>query len=254
MRTLILLGCVLWASGYAAAQTSPGPAVPAGPAADAGADAAGAGTATVEAIAAIVRGDYARAAELLQPQVANWARDMDPAAAFFLAALYENGLGVPQDEIRACALHVRTTGSSGLFASLGHSLATRAHGGPGAGLGPRLHEAGEHRLQSRLDPGELHAGLRALGRRRAVGSEAGNRGHGVLPRQAGRSGAGESDPWRHLPADCLHGAAKPRGISLATAFPRGGDVDAGERVAVEPAVVAVRGRRGRRHRRATHGR
>lgn len=120
---LILLGCVLGAPGYAAAQAVPDPPVAAGPVADAGADTAPAGSATVEAIAAIVRGDYARAAALLEPQAADWNRALDPAAAFFLATLYENGLGVPQDEMRACALHLRSQLVDDLFSRLGGALA-----------------------------------------------------------------------------------------------------------------------------------
>lgn len=80
--------------------------------------------ATGAAIEAVVRGDFGRAAELLVPMVQNWTADIDPAAAFFLAALYEEGLGVPQDEIRACALRLRGhADASGPFGRLGYALA-----------------------------------------------------------------------------------------------------------------------------------
>jgi hypothetical protein len=118
MRTLICLAVVLCAAGPAAAQTSTSTAQPATPSAGPGADAA-----TVEALAAILRGDFPRAAELLKPLVEDWSADVGPAAAFFLATLYENGLGVPHDPTRACALYARSEAGAGPLALLGRQLA-----------------------------------------------------------------------------------------------------------------------------------
>jgi hypothetical protein len=59
---------------------------------------------TSDAVSAMLRGDYARAAEILEPIVQDW-RQRDPAAAFFMATLYDTGRGGVQDPMRACALY-----------------------------------------------------------------------------------------------------------------------------------------------------
>src|SRR5262245_4176301 len=56
---------------------------------------------------AFVRGDYQRAAEALAPIIDRWPMENDQMADFLMAAMYEDGLGVSQDYIRACALYVR---------------------------------------------------------------------------------------------------------------------------------------------------
>jgi hypothetical protein len=114
MRACILLAVILQSS-LALAQV--GTPVPAGVRTG---DASGA---TARGIDALVRGDYTTAAELLRPLVDAWAGTVDEAAAFFLATLYENGLGVPQDLPRACALYSRIEGGSGPFARLAGPLA-----------------------------------------------------------------------------------------------------------------------------------
>jgi hypothetical protein len=120
MRILILVAVTLCLAGRASAQTfastDPGPAAPSAGEAD---------SATVTALAAILRGDYSRAAELLQPLVANW-QYADPTAAFFLGLLYENGLGVPLDRTRACALFGRGSEGQGPFTQTAQEL-TRVH-------------------------------------------------------------------------------------------------------------------------------
>jgi hypothetical protein len=63
-------------------------------------------TSTANGVDAFVRGDYQRAAEILKP-IAEQSLPADPVAEFFLAALYEAGLGVPLDAVRACALYTR---------------------------------------------------------------------------------------------------------------------------------------------------
>jgi hypothetical protein len=65
-------------------------------------------TRTADGVDAFLRGDYARAAGILKPLAETpWAPDA--TAAFFMAALYEGGLGVAADPLRACALFIRST-------------------------------------------------------------------------------------------------------------------------------------------------
>ena len=59
------------------------------------------------ALAAIAHGEYERAAELLRP-IAETDRGGDPTAQFLMATLYENGRGVPQRLLHACALYQRS--------------------------------------------------------------------------------------------------------------------------------------------------
>jgi hypothetical protein len=59
---------------------------------------------TSDAVSALLRGDYQQAATILQPIVES-RQQLDPAAAFFMATLYDNGRGVPADPLRACALY-----------------------------------------------------------------------------------------------------------------------------------------------------
>ena len=63
-------------------------------------------TGTADGVAALARGDYQRAAEILKP-IAEDLRTNDTAAQFFMAGLYETGRGVPADPLRACALYMR---------------------------------------------------------------------------------------------------------------------------------------------------
>lgn len=62
---------------------------------------------TSDGVNALLRGDYVGAAQVLQP-IAERSRERDHVAEFFMATLYENGLGVPANITRACALYVRT--------------------------------------------------------------------------------------------------------------------------------------------------
>jgi hypothetical protein len=61
--------------------------------------------ATADGVAALARGDYQRATEILKPIAES--RPDDTAAQFFMATMYESGLGVPGDLLRACALYQR---------------------------------------------------------------------------------------------------------------------------------------------------
>jgi hypothetical protein len=63
-------------------------------------------TGTADGVAALARGDYQRAVEILKPIAEDW-RSKDAAAQFFMAGLYESGRGVPVDPLRACALYMR---------------------------------------------------------------------------------------------------------------------------------------------------
>ena len=119
MRTLVIAAAlVVCAPGYPAAQSRPPVAIQ--PRGDARPDDAGAAAAAIQAI---VQADYTNAATLLKPLVDNWTGRVSEAAAFFLATLYENGLGVPQDLPRACALYSRIEGGGGPFARLAGPLA-----------------------------------------------------------------------------------------------------------------------------------
>lgn len=68
-------------------------------------------TGTADGVAALARGDYQRAAEILKP-IAESARRDDTTAQFFMATMYESGLGVPGDLLRACALYQRAAFNS----------------------------------------------------------------------------------------------------------------------------------------------
>src|SRR5690349_12209141 len=61
----------------------------------------GAAQTTSEGLAAFAGGDYARAFQILKP-LAESPGPADPAAAFFLATMYENGLGGDPDVQHAC--------------------------------------------------------------------------------------------------------------------------------------------------------
>jgi TPR repeat protein len=64
---------------------------------------------SADGVAAFLRGDYALAAQTLKPIAEAWPPSTDQAAAFFMAVLYENGLGVQADPVRSCALYRRTS-------------------------------------------------------------------------------------------------------------------------------------------------
>ena len=75
------------------------------------AGAASAQTETVDGVAALLRGDYQRAVEILKP-IAEDSQSRDTVAQFFMAGLYESGNGVPADPLRACALYVRAASNN----------------------------------------------------------------------------------------------------------------------------------------------
>ncbi len=65
-------------------------------------------TGTADGVAALARGDYQRAVEILRPIAEDWGSN-DAAAQFFMAGLYETGRGVSADPLRACALYLRAS-------------------------------------------------------------------------------------------------------------------------------------------------
>jgi len=67
-------------------------------------------TSTADGVAAMARGDYQRAVEILKPIADDW-RSTDTVAQFFMAGLYEAGRGVPADPLRGCALYIRAAGN-----------------------------------------------------------------------------------------------------------------------------------------------
>ena len=64
---------------------------------------------TEEGVAAFVQGDYARAIEILKPAAERWQLPYDNTAAFFMGLMYDNGLGVAADPLKACALFLRAS-------------------------------------------------------------------------------------------------------------------------------------------------
>lgn len=129
MRTLILFAAVtLCLVGDASAQIIPAQRVPASSAKP------DPDTATLTAVAAFLRGDYVRAAELLSPLVENWADNPHAPAAFFLGMLYEHGRGVPQDLTRACALYARSQAAGGPLGEVAGQLLREHLGTASVGL------------------------------------------------------------------------------------------------------------------------
>ena len=113
------------------------------------APAAHAQTRTEDGVDAYLRGDYQRAAEILKP-IAESPFSTDHVASFFMATLYENGLGVPADATRACALYMRGDGN-GPFGRLAQVLVGAAAvslGSAGFEDCVRLFDVGfDHRFQ-----------------------------------------------------------------------------------------------------------
>jgi hypothetical protein len=59
-------------------------------------------------VAAFIRGDYQTAANILKPIAERNRRSgVDAVALFFTAAMYQSGIGLPFDPVRACALYMR---------------------------------------------------------------------------------------------------------------------------------------------------
>ena len=127
MRTLFLLAAVILGSPVSSIAQAVAVSQP-----NAVQDAQSDEAITAEALTAIVREDYKRAADLLNPLMNNWARESSPAAALFLGFLYEYGLGVPQDNVRACALYSKAEATTSLL----NQLAMRLRGFQIEILGP----------------------------------------------------------------------------------------------------------------------
>ena len=65
-------------------------------------------TTTADGVNAFLRGDYPRAVQILKPIAESPWQPGDRVAEFFMATLYENGLGIAGDPVRACALYTRS--------------------------------------------------------------------------------------------------------------------------------------------------
>lgn len=64
---------------------------------------------TTAGVAAFVAGDYPAAAAILRPIAERNRRlGVDAVAVFFTAAMYQSGIGLPRDPLRACALYMRS--------------------------------------------------------------------------------------------------------------------------------------------------
>jgi hypothetical protein len=82
--------------------------------------------AAADGVRALARGDYAMAAQILQP-LADDERQPDAVAAFFLAALYQSGHGVNRDAIRACGLYLRAATAASPLRAQADTLARTVH-------------------------------------------------------------------------------------------------------------------------------
>jgi hypothetical protein len=85
---------------------------------------------TADGIGALARGDTAAAFRILRP-LADSASNPDPVAQFFLAAVYDGGLG--GNRIRACGLYLKSAIVANPLASQARLLADAI-----GGLGPRM--------------------------------------------------------------------------------------------------------------------
>jgi len=87
---------------------------------------ASAQTTTAEGLAAMLAGDYASAARIFRP-LAEDAPSPDPIATFFLATLYNGGIGVHRDDFRACGLYLRAAVPENPFSEQSVRLARAIH-------------------------------------------------------------------------------------------------------------------------------
>lgn len=90
---------------------------------------------TEDGIRAVLNGDYQIAASILRPLADDGSRP-DPVAQFFLAVLYEEGLGGRRDNGRACSLFARAASRSSPFVEQAQAISTsmQAELGTGAPL------------------------------------------------------------------------------------------------------------------------
>jgi hypothetical protein len=87
---------------------------------------AGAQAGTSDGIQALIRGDYATAVRILRP-LAEDTPTPDPVAQFFMAALYQSGLGVASNSMRACGLFLAAGKPSNVVLSQSLALAASIH-------------------------------------------------------------------------------------------------------------------------------
>jgi len=87
---------------------------------------AGAQAGTSDGIQALIRGDYASAVRILRP-LAEETPTPDPVAQFFMATLYQHGLGVRRSSVHACALFTAAATAPTILRRRSHELATSLH-------------------------------------------------------------------------------------------------------------------------------
>ena len=83
-----------------------------------------------DGVAALSRGEYQRAYDILRPFAEGEPRG-DAAAQFFLGSMFDSGLGVPRDPLRACAYYHRAGTAGDPFAMAAmrlHKAAFLKHG------------------------------------------------------------------------------------------------------------------------------
>jgi hypothetical protein len=103
-----------------------------------------------DGVTALSRGEYQRAYDILRPFAEGepWG---DAAAQFFLGSMFESGLGVPRDPLRACAYYHRAGTSESLFGMAAmrlHRAAFLKHGAEFSAECQRLGNLGfDHRFE-----------------------------------------------------------------------------------------------------------
>ena len=154
---------------------------------------------------------------------------MDTVAAFFTAAMYQSGIGLPLDPLRACALYMRggtdLLGHRTWFEQLNVTLARDAYNEVPEDQKGLCDSARHHRLRPSIRTGHVLPRARALGGVH-VGERRG-RGRGHVPRaretRAGWRGEGRR---AGVPATAVHGARRSTAGARQPALRRDRDVGA----------------------------
>jgi hypothetical protein len=83
-------------------------------------------SAVEKGVDAFVKGDYGVAAQLLAPIAEGWPM-VDGAAPFFMGLMYEAGVGAARDDVRACAMYLRS-GHNSPVGEWGPNVLLNLHG------------------------------------------------------------------------------------------------------------------------------
>jgi hypothetical protein len=81
---------------------------------------------TADGVQAFAEGDYETAVRILRP-LAEEVPEPDPLAQFVMAALYDQGSGVPANDVRACGLYLKAATSAHPVATQALALAAQIH-------------------------------------------------------------------------------------------------------------------------------